>query len=192
MVRKAERYPWSSQRAYLGLELAGIVDVEPVLRLFGARRAKARENFAQFVAAGARLGHQQQFYSTSEGCILGSEEFVDETIHRVWQADRRVARKAGVQEFDSDRLIRAVESVCGLAREEFIGSSKLAGAVRAKEALIVAGRELGANMSTLSKIVGLDSSTVSRRYDAARQRRAVNDDIQKTIAKVVKTYTRAS
>jgi hypothetical protein len=47
--------------------------------LFGVRKKKARENFATHVAAGARLGHNEEFYSTSEDGILGSEEFVDAT-----------------------------------------------------------------------------------------------------------------
>lgn len=45
MVRKAEHYAHSSQRAYLGLEAAGIVDIDPVLRLFAARKKVARQRF---------------------------------------------------------------------------------------------------------------------------------------------------
>src|SRR5262249_55021447 len=81
MVRKAESYPYSSQRAYLGTEKIVIVDVDPVLRLFGAKKDKARENFRTFVAAGVRLGHREEFYETGECNILGSDEFVDATIH---------------------------------------------------------------------------------------------------------------
>src|SRR6185503_5774088 len=38
MVSEPEEYAYSSHRAYLGLEAAGIVDVEPVLRHFGAKK----------------------------------------------------------------------------------------------------------------------------------------------------------
>ena len=190
MVRKAERYPYSSQRAYLGLVPDGIVDVDPVLRLFGARKKKARENFAQFVAAGAKLGHQEQFYLADKGCILGSEEFVDATIHRVWEPDRKGPRRstARTREFDAERLIAAVENVFGLSRSDFLGSTKQAAAVRAKEALIVGGRELGASLRLLSEIIGLDDSTVSRRYDAARRKLKESKEARKTAAKVIKTY----
>jgi REP element-mobilizing transposase RayT len=190
MVRKAERYPWSSQRAYLGMEPEGIVDVDPILRLFGARKQKARENFAQFVAAGAKLGHQEQFYVAENGCILGSEEFVDSTIHHVWERDRKGPKKSKSRPFDANRLVAAVEEVSGLLRADFVGSSKRAAAVRAKEVLIVAGRELGASFRTLSDITGLDDSTVSRRYDRARQRPSEKDDTAKHINKVIKTYDR--
>lgn len=38
MVTRPEDYEYSSHRAYLGMEPAGIVDVDPVLRHFGARK----------------------------------------------------------------------------------------------------------------------------------------------------------
>src|SRR6266851_1860335 len=83
MVRKAEEYRYSSQRTYLGQEPVGIVDLDPVLRHFGARKKVAREWFAQFVIAGMKLGHREEFYLAEEGRILGTEEFVDATIHRI-------------------------------------------------------------------------------------------------------------
>ena len=78
-----------------------------MLRLFGARKKMARENFAQFVAAGAKLGHQEEFYLTGKGGILGSEEFVDETIHRLGETDGRSARTVGdTPKFDGRALVR--------------------------------------------------------------------------------------
>ncbi|MGZ8843464.1 MAG: transposase, partial [Pyrinomonadaceae bacterium] len=79
MVRRPEAYEYSSHRKYLGLEAAGIVD--PLLRHFGARKTVARERFGQFVMAGIKHGHRDDFYQTDDGRILGSEEFVEATIH---------------------------------------------------------------------------------------------------------------
>ena len=190
MVRKAERYPWSSQRAYLGMERSELVDVDPVLRLFGTRKQKARENFADFVADGSRLGHQDEFYSLSNGCILGSDEFVDSAIHHVWERDQKAPRatKARSREFDECRLIRSVEEVFELRAQDFIGQSKQAAAVRAKEAVILAGRELGASFRRLSEIVGLDDSTVSRRYDRARAKMSDDDEIGVGVDKILRAY----
>jgi hypothetical protein len=74
MVRKPEHYQYSSHRCYLGLEEAGMVDVDPVLRHFGAKRELARDRYREFVAAGMKLGHREEFYLADEGRILGSEE----------------------------------------------------------------------------------------------------------------------
>ena len=51
MVTAAAEYPYSSQRAYVGIEEPGIVDVDPVLRLFGNKRDTARHDFAEWVGA---------------------------------------------------------------------------------------------------------------------------------------------
>jgi len=51
IVTRPEDYKYSSHRAYLGLEAAGIVDVDPVLRHFGASQEVARDRYRKFVAA---------------------------------------------------------------------------------------------------------------------------------------------
>jgi len=84
----------------------------------------ARENFAQFVAAGAKLGHQEEFYLTGKGGILGSEEFVDETIHRLGETDGRSARTVGdTPEFDGRALVRIAAEhrgqTCNIANRGF-------------------------------------------------------------------------
>ncbi|MBC7899158.1 MAG: hypothetical protein H7070_03810 [Saprospiraceae bacterium] len=61
----------------------------------------------------------------------------------------------------------AVEVVFGLSRDKFCGAVKTAQAVMAKEVLILIGREVGATITELSSIRGLDTSNVSRRCDAA-------------------------
>ena len=126
MVTVAEEYPFSSQRAYLGIEPAGIVDVDPVLLRFGHRKELARERFAEYVRAGAALGHQDEFYSPAEGNILGSEEFVDATIHRLGEVERNVLRRARKRQrpFDKEVLLAAVEAVFGLTRSDFCGQGK--------------------------------------------------------------------
>ncbi len=83
MVKRPEQYKYSGHRAYLGLEAAAIIDVDPVLRHFGAKKVVARETYRQFVDAGMGHGHQAGFYLADGGRILGSEEFVDATIHRI-------------------------------------------------------------------------------------------------------------
>ena len=192
MVRKAEKYPYSSQRAYLGLEAVGVVDVDPVLRLFGARKNKARENFARYVGAGAKLGHQEEFYKTGEGGILGSDEFVDEAIHRLGETNGKMMRRQGANtpEFNAKALIGIVENLLETKLVSFYGSGKGARSVFAKELLIVTGRQVGATVTTLSELTGLDPSTVSRRHDAARLRMHNNEDLQALTRKVLEQWLR--
>jgi REP element-mobilizing transposase RayT len=184
IVRKVENYPYTSHRSYMGLEPVGIVDVDPVLRRFGPRKALARERYAKFVAAGMKLGHMSELYETQAG-ILGSEEFVDEVIHRMgefipkgtWKASSKHAIKA-------DDLVSAVERLCDIRREDICSKAKGRGLVTAREILILTGRRAGLNTKALSEITGLSIATISRRHDAVLSRikqdgelRRIADDV---------------
>ncbi|CAN5407637.1 hypothetical protein BH20ACI2_BH20ACI2_14260 [soil metagenome] len=69
MVRSPEDYAYSSHRAYIAIEPAGIVDTDPVLRHFAVRKSLAIERFVQHVEAGIKLGHQDKLYATECGML---------------------------------------------------------------------------------------------------------------------------
>jgi len=171
IVDKAEEYPYSSHRAYLGQQPAGIVDVDPVLRHFGSKKKLAQESYLHFVEAGVKLGHQKKFYVAEETRILGSDEFVDAIIHRIGETKDIVkpfdARKK-VKEFDADALFAAIEEVCCVSRQEICSSGKSTKAIAAKEMFVLAGRQLGGSFKLLSTITGMSRSAVSRRHEAAK------------------------
>lgn len=194
MVGRAEHYKYSGHRAYLGLEPAGILDVEPVLRHFGAKKKVARKAYREFVDAGMKLGHREEFYFADEGRILGSEEFVDATIHRI--GETKLSPRVDPQSqpdsndrFDSDRLIAVVERACRVPRTDFYGPGKSAGSVLAKEVLILTGRQLGASFGLLSQVTGLSSGSVSRRHDAARVKVHDNPELNELAARIRQEYT---
>jgi REP-associated tyrosine transposase len=189
MVKKPEQYKYSGHRAYLGLEPCGMLDVDPVLRHFGANKKLAREAYHQFVMDGIKLGHQQEFYLADQ--ILGSDEFVDATIHRLGQGKpHRFSDKnnACTDKINIGRLIKATEKVCRIPWQEFCGSSKNASAVLAKEMLILTGREFGASLSLIQEVTGLSSGSVSRRHDAARLKIREDPRIRQLAARIRKEY----
>jgi putative transposase len=192
MVRKPEEYRYSSHRAYLGLETTNLVDVDSVLRHYGAKKESARERFSQFVQAGIKLGHREEFYLAAEGMILGTEEFVDGTIHRIGET-RKAKKKQYNQsrEFNAEALIKAVEDAFRIPRADFCGSRKSALAITAKEALILIGLEVGAKMSALSEITGMNSSSVSRRHDAAKRKLRVSTDMRKLMSMIESQYRKS-
>src|SRR5690606_35668303 len=91
-------------------------------------------------------------------------------------------------EVDTDALIRAVERVCDVPEEDLCGKRKAVPIVLAKEVLIVSGKRLGANNALLASLTGLNSSTVSRRYDAAVARSKSEPEIEALIAEVIANY----
>lgn len=196
MVSRPEAYEYSSHRNYLGLEPAGIVDVDPVLRHFGVRKEVARERFGQFVMAGIKDGHRDEFYHADEGRILGSEEFVDATIHRIgesWVTAKSSNRKLEKPkpEFDALALLIAVEESCGIAKEKFYGPGKSWELIRAKEALIFVGRKAGASLTSLADLIGLSSSAVSRRHDAAQRRMTEDGEMVRLTKQIETLYAQA-
>src|SRR5690606_20528522 len=144
-------YPYSSHRAYLDLEPAGIVDVDPVLRHFGNRREKAIGYFGAYVGAGSEDDDEDR-YSSAENDILGSDEFVDAAIHRFGEVERQGERvvKRQVQPLDVEKLIAAVEASFGMSREKFCASSKNSQTIMAKEILILIGKDAGASTAELA------------------------------------------
>ncbi len=188
MVATAEEYPYSSHRAYLGLEPPGIVDVDPVLRLFGSQRELARQQFAEYVGSGP--SDDEELYPSGEKDILGSEEFVDAAIHRLGDTARKARRseKSGQHPFDAELIIAAVETTFGMSRDSFCGSGKNARNIMAKEALILTGRDAGATVTELADITGLDTSSVSRRYDIAKQKAETDSKLAYAIDQVSRIY----
>lgn len=196
MVDRAEDYPYSSQSEYLGLGPGGIVDVDPVLRLFAAKKDVARVEFAKFVLAGTSPALLAEFEAEDDGRIMGSEEFVDSMIHRIGVTERpyrpsdgRTNKEKG--KVNTDALITAVESVCGISRDVFCGPMRSATATAARDILIVTGRRLGATVGELSEITGLNTSNISRRFATATTRKVEQNELYDPVERVMETYESA-
>ena len=191
MVGKPEEYPYSGHRGYLGLELASIVDVDPVLRHFGAKKELARKAYREFVKAGMKGGHQKELYPEDDGRILGTEEFVDATIRHIGETTARGAvQNRLAEEFNAEALIEAVEETCRISRADFCSSAKTPAVVRAREMLLLIGCELGVSLKALSEITGLSSSALSRRHDAAKFKMRENEETSKLAASIRRVYQR--
>jgi hypothetical protein len=64
--------------------------------------------------------------------------------------------------------------------------------VDGKEVLILCGRRLGAWFAELSDLIGVNASTGSRRYDAARLRNPIDAGVSAAVADVIKDYERSA
>jgi hypothetical protein len=123
-----------------------------------------------------KLGHQEEFYRAEEGRMLGSEEFVENTKHRMGEIPRGARPKPQVRRsIEVELLLAAVEEVTGMKRAEFCVPKKGRNLVMVKELMIMVGREQGASNAGLARIMGIDGSVVSRRYESAKARLADSD-----------------
>ncbi|HEU4387813.1 MAG TPA: transposase, partial [Blastocatellia bacterium] len=168
MVARAEEFEYSGHRAYLGLDRCGLVDAEPVLRHFGAKKMRAIEVYAQFVNAALGQKSQQEYYLAREGRMLGSEEFLDEIKHRI--GDSKGKREKRGRKADLEAILKTAEKTTGLPRKYFCTNDKTRRLVMIKEAIITIGQENGIRVRDLAEALGMDSSAVSKRREAVRAR----------------------
>ncbi len=83
LVKAAEDYPWSGQRAYLGLEALPWLTTEWVLRQFGPRQAGARAGYRAFVRDGADEGHRPEFHrGRDDSRVLAGAGFLYRVLRR--------------------------------------------------------------------------------------------------------------
>jgi putative transposase len=189
MVSSPAAFRYSSHHAYLGMDEGWLVDADPVLRHFGATKTLARERFEMFVNEGLKFGHREEFYGGKEGRILGAEEFVETTKKRVGEVGKAKVKKDTARELEG--LIEAVVEATRLKREEICSRSKKRAVVIAKEALIIVGQEVGGNNAELARLIGVDSSVVSRRIEAGRTRMNDSTEMKKLVNEVRKGYTKS-
>jgi len=185
MTRRAQDFRYSSHRAYLGLDESKFVDAEPVLRHFGATKKLARERFALFVRAGIKLGHNEEFYRADEGRILGSEDWIAETKNRIGEIPRgsRLQAKRRL-EMDPRALMEVAERLTGFAAEELRSGKKTRKIVAVKESMIIVGRELGASNADMAKLLSLDASVVSRRYELGKAKIADSQEARRLVKRL--------
>ncbi len=75
MVKRVERYPWSSYRATAGLPAApSWLTTDGVLGQFGRQRRRAQTRYAQFVQAG--IGGLSPWAALRSQVLLGGERFI--------------------------------------------------------------------------------------------------------------------
>ena len=170
LVKSAETYPWSGQRAYLGLESLPWLTTDWVLGQFGQRLAGARAGYRAFVRDGAAEGHREEFHrGPDDARVLAGEGFLE-----------RVLRPEDKQKRPPD-LGSIVERVCAAYR---IDERDLAGASRRRlfsEARGVVGYlAVQSGAATLTSLAGRynrDLATLSRAVRRIELRKASDEDL---------------
>jgi len=176
MVKRPQDYEYSGHRAYIGIDKSGLVDAEPVLRHFGGTKKRAVEVYERFVKAGLGEPSQDGYYRATEGRLLGGDEFLEEMRHRI--GDHRTARP-NLERTSVEDLLSAAEMTSGLTRQELCGKSKNRRTVSVRESVIVVGRERGLSNRELAEGLGIDSSAVTKRVDAARLRQVESVEVKR-------------
>lgn len=166
MVATPGDHPWSSHRAYLGIEVIPWLTTGDVLSMFDQKRGKAIELYSHYIGDRIGDGCNGQFHKGGiDSRLLGEESFVEEAMNK---AQLRLDIKPAVSE-----LVEAVKIICNIDDESLCSRQRgrLAAEARTLIAWAVAEYSDG-TISEVGRMFGRDVTTLSacikRMTDKAR------------------------
>ncbi len=151
LVTRPERYSYSGHNSYLTNGTAKIVEVTPILKLLGGKKA-----YERFVLEGLGENHNEAYYAVEDQRFLGEEGFGEEISRDTEQNEERRAKKPIETAFKE--IARRVETTPELLRgkdRRWDISTKRAEAV----ALLV--WEYGYAVGEVAKYLGRDQANIS-------------------------------
>ena len=151
LATRPERYSHSGHNSYLTNGTPKIVEVTPILKLLGGKKA-----YERFVLEGIGENHNQAYYAVEDQRFLGEEGFGEEISRDAEENDERKAKKPIETAFKE--IARRVETTPELLRgkdRRWDISTKRAEAV----ALLV--REYGYAVSEVAKYLWRDQANIS-------------------------------
>jgi REP-associated tyrosine transposase len=151
LATRPERYFYSGHSSYLTNGTAKIVEVRPILKLLGGKKA-----YERFVLQAIGENHNEAYYDVEDQRFLGDEGFGEEISRDAEENNERKAKKPIETAFKeiARRVATPPEILRGKDRRWDI-STKRAEAV----ALLV--REYGYGVSEVAKYLGRDQANIS-------------------------------
>jgi putative transposase len=159
VVKSFEEYPWSSYRDYVGrVRKEGIVDTEPVLKMFSEDRGRARRLYRDYMGGGEGV-KREAVYSTVGQRVLGGEQFVKEVLMRMRRAEVWGKKR---YEYTLSAIGGAVEEVYGVALRQLREKSKEEGIVSARKVMSLVAREYGYRGQEIAEYLRRDPAVITR------------------------------
>jgi len=151
LTTRPERYAYSGHNSYLTNGTAKIVEVTPILKLLGGKKA-----YERFVLEAIGENHNEAYYAVEDQRFLGEEGFGEEISRDTEQNEERKAKKPIETSFKeiARRVNTPPELLRGKDRRWDI-SAKRAEAV----ALLV--RDYGYAVGEVAKYLGRDQANIS-------------------------------
>ena len=151
LVTGPQRYRYSGHNGYLSSGAPKIVEITPILKLLGGKKA-----YERFVLEGMGENHNEGYYAVEDQRYLGEQGFGEEISRETEETDERKANKPIETAFkEIARRIEATPELLHGKDRRWDISAKRAEAV----ALLV--REYGYAVSAVAKYMGRDQANIS-------------------------------
>jgi putative transposase len=159
VVKNFEAYPWSSHRSYVGRgRNEGIVDTDPVLRMFSEDRRRARRRYQIYMTEGEGV-KRGDVYSTVSQRVLGGEQFVKEVLMRTGRREVWGKRR---HEYTLLEIGGAVEGVYGVTLRQLKEKGKEGGVVTGRKVMSLVAREYGYKGQEIAEYLRRDPAVITR------------------------------
>jgi REP element-mobilizing transposase RayT len=151
LAARPERYAYSGHNSYLTNGTAKIVEVAPILKLLGGKKA-----YERFVLEAIGENHNQAYYAVEDQRFLGEEGFSEELSRDTEQNDGRKAKKPIEATFKE--IARRVETTPELLRGK---DRRWDISTKRAEAVAFLVRDYGYAVSEVAKYLGRDQANIS-------------------------------
>jgi REP element-mobilizing transposase RayT len=158
-AKSPEAYLWSSHRSYIGQARDwGIIDSEPVLKIFAEDRRKAKRAYQEYMEEKWTL-EREEVYATVDQRIVGNEEFVEEVMTRMGKLDVRGRRKHAYRLPD---IAKALEELYGITLVQLRGKGGGDERGRGRRLMSFVAKEYGYKGQEVAGFLWRDPSVITR------------------------------
>ncbi len=185
LVPDPSEYPWSSHRAYLGLETLPWLEVDWVLSQFAKRLETCRKRYAAFVQDAIAEGHRQEFHhgGGDDSRILGDDSYVNQVLGKDSRSNSRTTLEA---------IIRHVTAAMDIEPETLSTPGRDRGAAQARAMIGYLARHLDiASLTEVAARFGRDVSTLSRQVGRIEKLANSSPEMQEDLKKQIDAITQA-
>jgi putative transposase len=151
LATRPERYLYSGHNSYLTNGTAKIVEVAPILKLMGGKKA-----YERFVLEGIGENHNEEYYAVEDQRFLGEEGFGEEISRNGEEHDERKAKKPLEAAFKE--IARRKETTPELLRGK---DRRWDISTKRAEVVAMLVREYGYAVSEVAKFLGRDQANIS-------------------------------
>jgi putative transposase len=151
LATRPERYLYSGHHSYLTKGTANVVEIAPILKLLGGKKA-----YERFVLEGIGESHNEEYYAVEDQRFLGQEGFGEEISRDAEENDDRKANKPIEVAFKE--VARRVATTPELLRSK---DRRWEISTKRAEAVAILVREYGYAVGAVAKYLGRDQANVS-------------------------------